>query len=151
MSNASVEPHQPNYQPRRFRQSSPVQPIVIRDPSALSAFAVSRAFASTQPLVLQLPGMTPAHAFAAAERINVARAACGCALGAQAMAGAFVVTLALLMIRYGPFTLDMLERTPIALGAAFVFAAFGKAIGVARARARARREVAHILSTLTRP
>jgi len=131
----------------RTRQPQIDTPLVISDLDQLRAFAVTRAFVLKQPLILSIPGMTPSEAFAAAERLNKDRNECGCALGAQAMTAAFLITLALLAIRYGPFTLALVERLPIAIAAAIVFVALGKVVGIAMGRRRARREVARILAT----
>lgn len=120
-------------------------PLLIGDPGQLRAFAATRAFASRQPLILAIPGIPPPEAIAIGERLNKDRAACGCGLGAQAMAAAFVAVLALLMLRYGPFTLATLARLPIAIVVAIVCAGLGKAYGVTSARRRARREVDRIL------
>ena len=121
-------------------------PLLISEPDQLRAFAATRAFVLRQPLILNIPGMSSSEAFAAAERLNKHRNECGCSLGAQAMMAAFLITLALLAIRYGLFTLALLGRLPIALVAAVVFAALGKVVGTAMGRRRARREVARILA-----
>jgi hypothetical protein len=149
LSNASIESTDLRESASRTRPRSFGPPILITGPDELRAFAASRAFASNQPVIIRLNGRSLAADASASERINKDRAACGCALGAQAMAAAFLITLALLMSLYGPFTLATLARTPIALAAALVFAGLGKAVGMAKARNRARREIANIVSTLT--
>lgn len=126
-------------------------PAVIDDAVQLREFVSSPAFVSNQPLVLRMPGLTEPEALAAAERLNADRAECGCSLGARAMTVAFLVTLALLMLGYGAFTLALLARLPIALAAGVAFAMLGKAIGIAMGRRRARREVARILATASHP
>jgi hypothetical protein len=122
-------------------------PLVIGEVDQLRAFAATPAFVLRRPVILSIPGMSPPEAFAAAERLNKDRNECGCALSAQAMTAAFLIVLALLAIRYGLFTLALLERLPIAIVAAVVFAALGKIVGIAIGRKRARREVARILAT----
>jgi len=129
----------------RIRTAKTYPPVVIGDPAELRVFAATRAFASRQPLVFAIPGMPMADAAAFGERLNTDRAACGCSLGAQAMAAGFAVTLAILMLRYGPFSLAVFVRLPIAIAVAVIFAGIGKAAGAAAARRRAHREVDRIL------
>jgi hypothetical protein len=125
-------------------------PLVIADLAALRAFSRTRDFSSSRPLVLRVPEIPIADAFAAGERLNRHRAECGCSLGAKTMTAGFLLTLAALMLSYGPFTLAFLERSPIAVAAAFAFAAVGKVIGIRQGRRRARREVSRILETFNR-
>ena len=125
-------------------------PFVIADLAELRAFARTREFTSNRPVVLAVPEIPAADAFAVAERLNRDRTECGCSLGAKAMTAGFVLTLAALMVGYGPFALAFLERSPLALAAAFAFAAVGKVIGIAMGRRRARREVSRILETFNR-
>lgn len=126
-------------------------PAVIDDAGQLREFAASPAFVSNRPLILRIPGMAEPEALAAAERLNADRAECGCSLGARAMTLAFVVTLALLMLGYGVFTLALLVRLPITLAVGVVFAMLGKAVGIAMGRRRARREVARVLANASQP
>jgi len=143
-------------QPQRNRESRAVRnlplhpPVVIADHAQLRAFVASRAFAAKQPLILNLPGMSPAEGFAAAEHLNKYRSECGCALGAQTMTAAFCVTVGFLMVNYGALTPAMLKRLPIAAAVGIISAAVGKIVGIAIGRKRARREVARILATFGR-
>jgi hypothetical protein len=125
-------------------------PFVIADLAELRAFARTRDFTSSRPVVLEVPEIPAADAFAVAERLNRDRAECGCSLGAKAMTAGFVLTLGALMVGYGPFALGFLERSPLALAGAFAFAAVGKVTGIAMGRRRARREVSRILETFNR-
>jgi hypothetical protein len=125
-------------------------PFVVADIAELRAFSRTRDFTSSRPLVLEVPEMPIGEAFAVGERLNRDRAECGCSLGAKAMTGGFVLTLGALMVSYGPFTLAFLERLPLALAAAFAFAAVGKVMGIGLGRRRARREVSRILETFNR-
>jgi hypothetical protein len=125
-------------------------PFVIVDLAGLRAFSRSRSFTSSRPLVLEVPEIPPAEAFAVGERLNRDRAECGCSLGAKAMTAGFVLGLAALSVGYGPVTLAFLERSPLALAAAFAFGAVGKVTGIAMGRRRARREVSRILETFNR-
>jgi hypothetical protein len=120
-------------------------PIIIEDPGQLQAFAASRAFASNRPLILTIPGLPSADALSIGERLNKDRAACGCSTGAWAMAVAFAVVLAMIVLSHGLFTVETLIRLPIAAATAIVFAGLGKAIGMAVARQRARREVSRAI------
>jgi len=120
-------------------------PFVVVGLGELEALARAKEFRSRRRLLLDVPGLGEAEAFAASERLNSARSECGCALGAKAMTAGFVVALVALMVAYGPLSLAFLERSPIAVGAAFVFAAVGKAVGIALGRRRARREVTRVL------
>jgi hypothetical protein len=122
-------------------------PFVVADLGELEAFARAREFRSRRRLLLEVPGMGPAEAFEASERLNSARAECGCALGAKAMTGGFLVALAALLAAYGPFSLAFLEHSPIAVAAAFVFAAVGKVVGISLGRRRAQHEVVRVLET----
>ena len=122
-------------------------PLVIADLAGLRALSGTRDFTSRRPLVLNLPELPPTEAFAAAERLNRDRGECGCSLGAKAMAAGFGLTLGALAVGFGPLTLAFLERSPLALGAAFAAAGAGKVAGIALDRRRARREVARILET----
>lgn len=121
-------------------------PVVISDINQLCALSATPAFFFSRPIILGLPGMSPAEAFAAAERLNRHRTACGCSLGAQAMTAAFLLALAWLVMRYGLFSLALLAHLPIAIGIAVLCAALGKAIGIAVGHRRARVEVARIQS-----
>jgi hypothetical protein len=123
-------------------------PLVIGDDAQLRTFAASREFMSKQPIILSLPGMLPAEGFSAGEQLNKERSECGCSLGAQAMAAGFLISLAGLTIHYG-VTLALLKRLPIAMVAAFLFAALGKVVGITLGRRRARRTVARILAIFT--
>ena len=125
-------------------------PFVIGDLAELRAFARTREFTSSRPVVLAFPEIPAADAFAVAERLNRDRAECGCSLGAKAMTAGFVLTLGALMVGYGPFALGFLERSPLALAGAFAFAAVGKVTGIALGRRRAHREVSRILDTFNR-
>jgi hypothetical protein len=125
-------------------------PLVIANLAELGAFAGTREFTSARPLVLTVPEMPVAEAFVLSERLNRDRAECGCSLGAKAMTAGFGLTLGALMIVYGPLTLAFLERSPISLAAAFVFAAVGKVAGIALGRRRARHGVSRILETFNR-
>jgi hypothetical protein len=131
------------------RDSIRYAPIVIDDHAQLRVFAVSRAFFSKQPLILRISGMSPSEASLAGEYLNKNRRECGCSLGAKAMTAGFVIALAWLTIRYGVLTPGMFVRLPFAIAAAIAFAALGKSVGVAKARRRARREAARILTTFT--
>ena len=125
-------------------------PLVIADLAELGAFTGTREFRSARPLVLDVPDMPAAEAFALSERLNRDRAECGCSLGAKAMTAGFGLTLGALMVVYGPLTLAFLERSPISLAAAFGFAAVGKVTGILLGRRRARREVSRIVETFNR-
>lgn len=122
-----------------------MEPLVIADVAQLRAFVATPVFASTRPVVLDLPGMSSSEAFVAGERLNRDRAECGCSLGATAMSAGFAVALAILVLRYGLFTVASLARFPIAVAAAVGFAALGKIAGIALGRRRARREVMRII------
>ena len=125
-------------------------PFVIADLAELRAFSRTRDFTSSRPLVLDVPDMLPAEAFAVGERLNRDRAECGCSLGAKAMTAGFALALGALMVGYGPWTRAFRARSPISLAAAFSFAAVGKVAGIALGRRRARREVSRILETFNR-
>ena len=121
---------------------------MVADVANLRAFASTREFASTRPVVLDLPGMSRSEAFAVGERLNRDRAECGCSLGATAMSAGFALALGILMLRYGPFTLALLTRVPIAIAVAIVFAALGKFAGITLGRRRARRDVVRIVESV---
>ena len=127
-----------------------VAPLVIADLAELGAFSSTREFTSARPLVLDVPELPAAEAFALSERLNRDRAECGCSLSAKAMTAGFGLTLGALMVAYGPLTLAFLERSPISLAAAFGFAAVGKVAGMALGRRRARLQVSRILETFNR-
>src|SRR2546421_8626283 len=112
------------------------EPLLIADVAELRAFAATRAFVSARPVVLEVPGMSSSHAFAAAERLNRDRAECGCSFGAGAMWAGFALATSFLMLQYGAFTLALLERLPIAAAAAIAFAGLGKLAGITHARRR---------------
>jgi hypothetical protein len=120
-------------------------PFVVVDLEGLEAIARAREFRSRRRLLLEVPGMGAAEAFEVSERLNSARSECGCSLGAKAMTAGFVVVLAALLAAYGPFSIAFLERSPIAVGAAFASAALGKAVGIVLGRRRARHEVTRVL------
>jgi hypothetical protein len=126
------------------------EPVVIADAAELRAFAASREFASRRPVVLELPGMSQPDAFSAGERINRNRADCGCSLGASMMFTGLVLALAVLTLRYGVLTTALLERLPLAIVTAMVFAALGKTGGVALGRHRARGEVMRVVEKFPR-
>jgi hypothetical protein len=126
-------------------------PLVVADAAELRALVASRDFTSSRPLVLDLPELSPADAFALGERLNRDRAECGCSLGAKAMTAGFGVAFGALALAYGPLTIAFLERSPISLAAAFVCAGAGKVAGVALGRRRARRQVSRILCSLAVP
>jgi len=126
----------------------PGAPLVIADVAELRAFAASRDFTSSRPVVLDLPHLSPADAFVLGERLNRDRAECGCLLGAKAMTAGFGVALGALAVAYSPLTLAFLERSPISLSVGFVAAGAGKVAGIALGRRRARREVSRILCSL---
>jgi hypothetical protein len=111
----------------------------------LEAIARAKEFRSRRPLLLDVPEMGAAEAFEVSERLNRARAECGCALGAKAMTAGFVIALGVLLAAYGPFSIAFLEHSPLAVGAALVSTAIGKTTGIALGRRRARQEVSRVL------
>jgi hypothetical protein len=126
------------------RSELATRPLVIADTEALRAFSRSHDFASSRPVVLELPNMSPAESFAISERLNRDRSECGCSLGATALAAGSALSVGLLLVRYGLLTVAFVERLPIALAAGFACAAIGKAVGVGLGRWRARRDVSRI-------
>lgn len=133
----------------RTRNEKSIAPLVIGDFDQLRAFSVGRAFLSKQPIILCIPEILAIEAFAIGEQINKDRSECGCLLGAQAMTAAFLSTLIVLMVNFGLFSFALLERLPIAIIAAVIFAVLGKVAGITMARTRARREIARILTAFT--
>lgn len=122
-------------------------PVVISDPATLRSHFKSRSRELGRPLILNFPGMLPAEAHAASERLNKAGNECGCSAGATAMLVVFAISLVAIGAIYGPFNGAALVRLPLAFAAAFGAAGLGKALAIARAHRRARNEVAHILAT----
>ncbi len=126
-------------------------PLVLSDGDQLKAFANGRGFYRPRPIILKLPGLSAEEAFAAAERLNKERNACGCSLGAFAVTATFLPCAALVVWRYGLFTLAAVERMPLVLIAAMVAAGVGKTIGIRIGRHRARNLVHHLIETYARP
>ena len=126
-------------------------PLILSDGDQLKAFASGGEFYRPRPIILKLPGLSAEEAFATAERLNQERNACGCSLGAWTMAAAFLLCAALLIWRYGLFTLAALERLPLALIAAVLAMGIGKTIGIAMGRRRARRLIHRLIQTYEKP
>ncbi len=95
--------------------------------------------------------MTGANAFAAAERLNRLRNACGCSQGALAMTVGFLTVGTAVVLRYGAWTLAGLERMPLAFVAAVLAMGVGKTIGIAMARYGARQHISMLTRAYARP
>jgi hypothetical protein len=128
--------------------------LIIRDTAQLRALQITPAPLSSRTLLLDLPGISPEAARAAAERIVSYNNECGCSSGAKCMAAGFGVAVAWLALGHGVLTAHFLWRLPWALLCAFAGAGIGKAFGVARARARLHQEIDRLIafqSALSKP
>jgi hypothetical protein len=120
--------------------------LIIRDAAQLRALQTTASLLSSRTLLLDLPGLSPETARAAAERIVSYNNECGCSLGAKCMAAGFGVAVAWLALGDGVLTAHFLWHLPRALLCAFAGAGIGKSFGVARARARLHQEIDRLIA-----
>ncbi len=120
-------------------------PLVVGEVEQLPALLRSNALYSKQPLIFALAPLAPQENFAFAERLNQYRQECGCSLGAKCMAASLILSAAWVVDRSSLVTLWW--QIPVALAAALLCAGAGKAVGIARARRKLRREVNFFLKS----
>lgn len=130
-------------EPRRTRPR--LAPLVVGEVEQLRALLRSNALYSKQPLIFALAALSPQENFAFAERLNQYRQECGCSLGAQCMAASLILSTAWVVDRSSLVALWW--QIPVALAAALLCAGGGKAVGIARARRKLRREVNFFLKS----
>jgi len=134
-----------------FCPTAEVYPLlIIRESAHLRALLSTRAILSPGSVVLELPGLSAEAARAAAERIVGYSNECGCSLSAKCMVAGFALAVAWLALRYGALTTNFLWRLPLGLLCAFAGAGIGKSIGVVRARARLKSEIAKLIADQTK-
>ncbi len=123
---------------------------VVRDDDLAQLLREGRK-AAREPIELHLDAVSEPDAARAAERLTELGADCGCAWGARAMfAGLGVSVIAIAAVDDVRST-DFLFHLPLALAAAVLCAAAGKAVGLHTASRRYRREVECLLQRATRP
>jgi hypothetical protein len=116
-------------------------PVVISDLESLRSLTKPKLFRAGEPIIIDLPGLSPNEAEALAARVNGYRNECGCSLGAKCMAAGFGVIVTWLWIANGLFTMRFAWRLPLAFVVALLCAGLGKSVGIALARQRLRLEL----------
>jgi hypothetical protein len=116
-------------------------PVVITDLESLRRLSRPKLFRASEPIIINLPGLSPNEAEALAARVNEYRNECGCSLGAKSMAVGFGVIVTWLWIANGVFTMRFAWRLPLAFVFALLCAGVGKSVGIALARQRLRSEL----------
>ena len=130
-------------------RTNSADPLVISEVGQLRALSAMPTFTPTRPVVLKIDGLDEAEAFTIAEKLNRDRTDCGCSMGARVMTTGFLTALVVLAVLYGPFTLDLFVRLPIAVGVAFISAVAGKFAGILLAHRRARRDIERLETRFT--
>jgi hypothetical protein len=123
--------------------------LIIREISQLRILYSPSALRPPRALVIELPGLSTEEAHAASERILSYGRECGCSLGANCMAAAFGFAVIWLAFRYGVWTSQFIRHLPWALLCAFAGAGLGKWLGIARARARLKKQIGKLIASQT--
>jgi hypothetical protein len=106
-------------------------PVVVTDLESLRRLSRPKLFRASEPIIIDLPGLSPHEAEALAARVNEYRS----------MAVGFGVIVTWLWISCGLFTMQFAWRLPLAFVFALLCAGLGKALGIALARQRLRSEL----------
>lgn len=118
--------------------------VIVRDFAQLRALQVNPKVLGSSALIIDLPGIPPETACAAAARIVSHVRECGCGLGATSMALSFIAAFLGFALRYGIFSPSFYWRLPASVMCAFAGAAVGKIYGLLRARRRFKREISKL-------
>lgn len=123
--------------------------VVIRETDALRALLRARGASRRAPVRLEFDGLSESEGRLAGERLTRWRLECGCTWGAVATVAGLVVMATWLVLRFDVTSVAFVLRLPVAIGAVVACAGLGKAVGVARARWRFRREVNALLARVS--
>jgi hypothetical protein len=104
-----------------------------------------------EPIELHLAAISDPDAARTAERLSELGADCGCSWGARAMFAGLGVSVVAIAAIDNVRSLDFVFHLPLALAAAVLCAATGKALGLHTASRRYRREVEGLLLRASRP